>query len=97
MSVEIKFNIMVPKDFLEYDGDEIMSNYDGLVMEETVSAIKGNKFYSHYSGWHFNGKVWFQDNRWHCEVWQYHSHMETISANSPQELMTNVSDKYGYA
>lgn len=86
----------LPDSFTEYEGDGIMSNYDGLIDENTASEIKGRELFSRYAGWNFNGKVWWGNNQWNCEVWQYHSHMETVSKDTLEEIMQTVCDKYGY-
>lgn len=85
-----------PKNFFEYNGKEIMSNCDGLVIEQTSTEIKGKELFSRYSGWNFNGLVWWQDNKWCCEVWCYRNWCETIICNTLKDVMEAVSSKYGY-
>ena len=53
----------LPKNFSEYSGEEIMSNCDGLIIEQTANEIKEKELFSRYSGWNFNGLVWWQDNK----------------------------------
>ncbi len=85
----------IPEDFTEYNGETIMSNCDGIVIQETVDAIKDKKFYSGYPAWDFYGEVWYQDKQWHCQIKCYMIYQETISADTPEELMIAVSSKYG--
>lgn len=89
-------NNRLPEGFIEYDGEQLMSNYDGIINENAASEIKDNLLFSRYSGWNFNGKVWWDNNQWNCEVWQHHEYMETVSHLTLPEIMTEVSDKYGY-
>lgn len=89
--------IRLPKNFVKYDGEEIMSNYDYLIIEETAEAIKGKELYSHYAGWNFNGQVWWENDLWHCEVWCYGSYQQTVSAETLNKIMNNACSIYGDA
>ena len=88
--------IRLPESFSEYKGEELMSNYDNEIVSETLEAIKGQELFSRYSGWDFNGKVWWQNDRWHCEVWCYGSWKETFTCHTLENIMMEVSDVYGY-
>jgi len=85
----------LPEGFLEYDGEDLMSNFDGQIIQETAEAIKGNELFSTYAGWDFNGKVWWMDGKWLCEVWCYGSWKETVIKDTLQEIMDEVCSKYG--
>lgn len=91
-------DIRLPESFTEYEGEQLMSNYDGQIIEETATALKREELFSRYAGWNFNGKVWWDGDKdiWHCEVWCYGCYRETITANTLEEIMQAVSDKYGY-
>jgi hypothetical protein len=91
-----KIEIRLPDNFTEFNGEGIMSNFDREIVHATADSIKEKPFYSGYAGWNFHGKVWWQDGQWHCEVWQYRSYVETFSAQTLEEIMTLVSDEYGY-
>ena len=86
----------MPESFSEYNGEGLMSNFDRVIDKETEQAIKGNELFSRYAGWDFNGKVWWQDNKWLCEVWCYGSWRETFVCDTLEVIMTEVSDNYGY-
>ena len=88
-------SLRLQEDFTEYIGEAIMSNFDRLIIEETAEAIYQKKLFSDYPGWDFNGKVWWQDGKWHCEVWCYGNWNETFSRDTLKELMEDISDKYG--
>lgn len=85
----------IPESFLEYDGEEIMSNFYGAIVSETAEAIKGKELFSRYAGWNFNGKVWWQNGKWCCEVWTYGSWNETFVVDTLSEIMSDVSSDYG--
>ena len=89
--------IRLPESFKELEGEEIMSNCDGLINRDTEKGIKDKPLFSSYPGWNFCGKVWWQDNRWFCEVWQYKAWTETISADTLEDIMEKVSDEYGHS
>jgi hypothetical protein len=86
----------MPESFSEYNGDELMSNFGREIDKETEQAIKGKELFSRYAGWNFNGLVWWQDNKWLCEVWCYGSWRETFACDTTEEIMEEVSDEYGY-
>ena len=88
--------VRLPDDFTEHDGNAVLSNLDRGVDESVMEEIKGKELFSRYAGWNFNGLVWWQNKQWHCEVWRYRSYNETFSADTLEEIMTLVSDKYGY-
>lgn len=86
----------IPENYTESTREEIMSNFDGVVIKATADYIKDKPLFSRYAGWNFNGRVWFQNDKWNCEVWTYGSYCETISEDTLEELMTSVSNEYGY-
>jgi hypothetical protein len=86
----------IPDEFKYYYGGDIITNLDGSIDRETEKKIKGKKLYASYPAWNFYGGVWWEANQWHCAVKQYHHFMGTLSADTLEELMEEVSDKYGY-
>lgn len=92
----------LPKSYKEYYNkklrmmsDDIMTNFDHSIDEKVAKHIKDKPLFSRYAGWEFNGKVWWLRGKWHCDVWRYHSCMETVSAKTLKEIMEIVCDKYG--
>lgn len=86
----------LPDNYSEYDGEILMSNFDGKINQKTTKVIRNKDLFSHYAGWNFNGKVWWDDNNWNCAVWVYGNHRETVTRQTLGEIMTEVSDEYGY-
>jgi hypothetical protein len=88
-------------DINTYDMDELdlgMTNFDGTIDDGFAEALKespGGVFGSH-SGWDFYGEVFFFDGKFHEEVWVHNSAREIITADSLEELMVEVSSKYGW-
>lgn len=85
-----------PTDY-DYVGT-VMTNFDHSIDEDLAKKLKRRKWYSQYAAWDFCGYVWWdrKTKDWNCEVWSYHVHRETVSANSLQEIMDKVSEDYGY-
>lgn len=75
--------------------ETVMSNSDHTIEEEIAVKLKQGKYYSQYSGWDFCGYVYWDNEMWICEVWQYHSKVDTIKASSLSEIMYEVSSEYG--
>ena len=63
-------------------------------IDEKLRAQPG-KVFSRHAGWNFNGKVWFENDAFHEEVWVYGTPRQTLSAPSLRELMTVVNNEYG--
>lgn len=89
--------ITCPENFEAWP-EGVMSNFDHEINESVATAIKGQPFFAQYAGWNFCGEVWWDAaaELWCCEVWQYHTHVATISADTLEEIMEEVSDRYGY-
>lgn len=83
-----------PADFTEYP-DAIMSNFDREIDYKVAEQIKSKPFFSQYSAWNFCGYVWWQNEKWHCEIWTHHAIRETISADTLPEIMNEACSKYG--
>ncbi len=73
----------------------LMSNFKHTIDKESEKKIKGQKLYARYTGWNFYGYVWFDNNKWNCEVWRYKFHIETITKDTLEEIMDEVSMGYG--
>ncbi len=76
----------------------VMSNFDHAIDEDVAQELQKTKAYAHYPGWDFSGQVWWdrKGKQWCCGVWVYKRHVETMYAVDLRELMTEVSDKYGW-
>lgn len=62
---------------------------------EDALRSRPNEVYGYYAGWDFNGRVWFDGEKFNCEVWHYREIQEVISALTLRDLMEAVSDKWG--
>ena len=76
--------------------ETVMSNCDHSIEHDVAEKLKTGKYYSQYAGWNFCGYVWWNENKWSCEVWTYHSHVDTIHGETLEEIMEKVSQEYGY-
>ena len=77
--------------------DQEMSNFDSSIddgMSEALMSEPGMVF-GYHSAWNFNGKVYYEEGKYHEEVWVYHELKEIISAETLEELMEEVNLKYG--
>lgn len=84
----------IPEHFTEHH-DSIMSNFDHMIDYKVADEIKNQPMWAEYPGWDFYGKVWFEDNKWHCAVKCYGSHVNTISEDNLEDLKSSVCDQYG--
>lgn len=91
---DITIDRRLPADYVEQELG--MSNFAHVVDDGFEEALRRGAVYGRHAGWHFNGLVWFEDGRFHEEVWCYQAYCETLSAATLEDLMAAVSDKYGY-
>ena len=82
---------------MEYEAELSMSNCDHSIDEGLPEKLMQNecKLYSQYAGWNFCGYVWFEDKQFTCQVWQYNSPREEITADTLEEIMNLVSEEWG--
>lgn len=78
-----------------YETDTVMSNFDKKIDRDVENELKNNECFSQYAGWNFCGYVWYKEDKFYCEVWQYNSYIETVVENSLEEIMATVSSDYG--
>jgi len=83
-----------PADWEEYP-ESIISNFDHIIHEEIAEVLKNNNFWSHYPGWGFSGQVWYQDEMWNCEIWQYHNYVHTICSSTIGDMKRLVCEFHG--
>jgi hypothetical protein len=87
--------LKIDKNIYLYNNLDIMSNFDHEINPDAEEFLKNHKVYGDYPAWNFHGSVWFENGMFHCEIWQYHSHVDTISESSLAEIMESASDLYG--
>jgi len=85
----------VPASYEEWP-NAVMTNFDHTIDNEVAGILMEKPFYAQYSGWNFCGYVWWDDGMWACEVMQYNATMEVVRAETLDEVMEIVSDRYGY-
>jgi hypothetical protein len=73
-----------------------MSNFDGLIDDGFADALKAGPVFGRHAAYNFNGRVYFKDGRFHEDVWRYGVHVETLTADTLEELMREANTKYGY-
>ncbi len=79
---------------LENIGD-VMSNCDHEIETDAEEKLKSGSFSGKYPAWDFHGTVWFDTDKFKCQIMQCHSHIDTIEADSLSEIMSIASEKYG--
>jgi len=86
------------KDFMNMvEIDEVMSNFDHDIDEDVAKQLqeKPGRLYGQHSAWDFCGRVWFENDKFHEQVWVYGSPVKEISSKTLEELMEEVNDEFG--
>ena len=86
--------LAVPDGACELDG-QFCSNFDHRVNVEIADRLKQGGW-APYPAWDWWGRVWFADGRYHCEIKRYKVHVDTVSADTPADLVRACSDKWGW-
>ena len=77
--------------------DDLMSNFDHIVNKDIEKIlIENNNIKANYPGWEFHGTCWYHENMFYCRVMRYGSVVGYYNAETPEELMEEVSSIYGY-
>ena len=74
-----------------------MSNFDHKIDSGFAEALKKDQVFGNHMAWDFCGDVWWDGTQFVENIWRYHSIIDTIKADTLQELMELVNDKYGSA
>lgn len=93
---DVEVIVGAPDDFTEIGGNAGMSNFDFAVNGGIEEQLRSEPTWTRYAGWNFNGRVWFADGVFWCQVWVYGTPRATFSADTLHDLMHLVSDQYGY-
>lgn len=90
-------NLELPPKGYVLQSEGVMSNFDHAIDDDVAKGLKKDKLIAPYPGRNFFGMVWWDRKRrgWSCTVECYKQHMETIHAKTLQEIMDEVSGKYG--
>jgi hypothetical protein len=75
---------------------DVMSNFDHEIEPDAEERLKSGPYVADYPGWDFHGTVWFGEGRFRCLVMRYRMHVDTLVADSLEEIMILASKKYGY-
>jgi hypothetical protein len=77
-------------------GGMLMSNSDREVNDRVAERMKTEEVLAEYTGWNFHAACWYRDGQYHAEVCVHHVHRATISGPTPQDVMREVSDIFGW-
>lgn len=75
----------------------VMSNFDGRIDEGIATQLQTGDYFAQYSAWNFCGYVWRDRDaaQWHCEIWRYNTHADTLTAENLEAIMREAGERYG--
>jgi hypothetical protein len=76
--------------------EEHMSNCDHKIDEGMEEKLRSGQFLGSHAAWDFWGDVWFQNEQFHERVKRYRVIQGVYSADSLEELMEKVNNKFGW-
>lgn len=74
----------------------VMSNFDHIIDKDVEEKLKTGDYYADYAGYNFFGEVWWEQNKWNCDILVYGSLMKTVTASTLEDIMEIVSTEYGW-
>jgi hypothetical protein len=77
-------------------GAVLMCNEDGQVNQQVAARLRNERGLAEYTAWNFHAECWFADEWFHAAVYTHHVHRATLTARTPEQLMRDVSDAYGW-
>jgi len=83
-----------PESYVELE-ENVCSNSEHAINQTIVERLKNEDSWSTYPGWDFCSYVWHEGNQYHAEIWCYKSHVETLSADTFEELKEEICCEYG--
>lgn len=76
---------------------DLMTNLTHKVDKDVENHLRENRVMAGYPGANFNAECWFVEDHFHAAVYVGGKHRATVTAPTPQELMTAVSNDFGWA
>jgi hypothetical protein len=74
---------------------DVMSNFDHEIESGAADRLKKGKVYGEYPAVEFFAKVWWDGNVFCAEIMRYCSHVDTLEADTLDEIMSQASSRYG--
>lgn len=72
----------------------LMTSLDGSIDRDVQLLLREGDLFAGYPGWEFYAKCWYGEGEWHAEVWSWGLHRETVSADTPDEIMRDLTVRY---
>lgn len=75
----------------------LMSNFDHTIDRDVAKELKAKpaKLCGQHSAWDFCGYVWFENGKWYEEVWVCKAPKAIFTADTLEDLMSEVNSEYG--
>lgn len=78
-----------------YESDTLMSNFDHEVDSDVRTKVRDEGFMANYPAMAFHATVWFEEGQFYAHVMRFHVYQGTWVADTPEELMEELSALYG--
>lgn len=75
--------------------DMEMTNFGHSIDDGFEERLRDENCWGNHHAWNFCGDVWFEDGKFHENVYQYHVFQSELEAETLEELMKLVNAKYG--
>lgn len=73
-------------------GSVLMDNLDKQVDATVAEHLRTNQVLAEYPAWNFWAVVWFADGQFHADVQSYGRTVAIISADTPEEIMSQACE-----
>lgn len=80
----------------DYPEIKVYSNFDHQESPNSEQRLREEKLLGTHAAQNFYGFIWFQDNKFHEQVWIHHSSKAEFESESLLSLIEEVNSNFGY-
>ncbi|GAB2696542.1 hypothetical protein [Kitasatospora kifunensis] len=73
-----------------------MSNFDHAIDPGFEDRLRNEAVWGRHAARNFNGRVWFENDAFHEQVWCYGHPVAHFSAPTLPKLMEQINNEYGW-
>lgn len=87
---------LIPKG-VRYLTGALYSNYDQELDAKVEEVLRFNPLamVASHCAWNFIGYIWFDGQKWHSEVLQYHQTVNHFEGSSAMDVINEANSTYG--
>jgi hypothetical protein len=77
------------------EADFYYSNFDHQMPDDAEAMLREGKLWMEHTALNFWGAIWFQDGKFHEDIFRRRTHLETVTQPTLPDLIKEVNSRYG--